>query len=70
MFSILEGRQKCLMLSFKPLKGKCEKQKNAVILNRHVFQGGGRNVRIPREWEVRALVELRVPPPQEAEGEP
>jgi len=32
--------------------------------------GGGRNVRIPREWEMRALVELRVPPPQEAEGEP
>ena len=31
--------------------------------------GGGRNVRISREWVVRALVELRVPPPQEAEGE-
>lgn len=65
MFIILEGRQKCLMLSFKLLKGKCEKQKMQWFwtgMSSMVDKvGGGRNVRISREWDVRALVELRVP---------
>ena len=73
MFIVLEGRQKCLMLSFKLLKGKCEKQKMQWFLTGMSSMvdkvGGGRNVRISREWVVRALVEPRVPPQQEAEGE-